>query len=132
LCLRISRIAWCSILSKAFSKSRVKMTISFLEVLQRWRYSKAQPRQSWMDLVLMKPYWFSCISLRQTRSSTVHSLPLGRCHAGLVAVGPTGQWLNGREANVRGTPSASGWPATAFLQVAWWGVWVPNLIGRLA
>jgi hypothetical protein len=37
LCLKISRIKGCSILSKAFSKSIFKITISFLEWWQRWR-----------------------------------------------------------------------------------------------
>ena len=31
LCFRISRIAWCSTLSKAFSKSSFRMIISFIE-----------------------------------------------------------------------------------------------------
>lgn len=34
------------------------MITSFLEWWHRWRYSKAQAKQSWMVLLLMKPYWF--------------------------------------------------------------------------
>ena len=56
LCLRTCKITWCSMLSKAFSKSSFKMTISFLEWWQRWK-NYAQSRQYWMVLSLMKPYY---------------------------------------------------------------------------
>ena len=64
--LRICRIAWCSTLSKAFSKSSFKMTISFLEWWQRWRNWNVQARQSWIVLLFIKPYWLMWISLRMT------------------------------------------------------------------
>jgi hypothetical protein len=46
LCLKTSIIAACSNLSKAFSKSSFRMTISFLDLWQREMYSKAQAKQS--------------------------------------------------------------------------------------
>ena len=54
----ILRIASCSILSKAFSKSSFRMTSSFFDLWQMWRYSRAQARQSFIVLDLIKPYWF--------------------------------------------------------------------------
>ena len=41
MCSIICNIAWCSTLSEAFSKSNLRMIISFLEWWQRCRYSKA-------------------------------------------------------------------------------------------
>jgi hypothetical protein len=55
--LMISSIAPCSILSKAFSKSSLRIISSFLDVWHRCRYSKDQAKQSWMVLVLINPYW---------------------------------------------------------------------------
>jgi hypothetical protein len=46
LLYKISIIAWCSSLSKAFSKSNLRMTISFLDDLHRWIYSNAHASQS--------------------------------------------------------------------------------------
>ena len=66
LCRRIWSIAGCSIMSKAFSKSSLRMINFFLEVLQMCKYSKAQTRQSWIVLVLIKPYWFLCTNLMMT------------------------------------------------------------------
>jgi hypothetical protein len=60
----ISMIAWCSILSKAFSKSSLMITTSFLVDLHRWMYSNAQARQSCMVLVFMKPYWLAWTKCR--------------------------------------------------------------------
>jgi hypothetical protein len=51
-------IVSCSILSKAFSKSNFRMTISFLDWWQSCRYSRVQVEQSWLVLVLIKPCWF--------------------------------------------------------------------------
>ena len=56
------RIAWCSTLSKAFSKSSFKMTIPFLEWWHKCKYSKAQSTQSWIVLDLLNPHWFLCIN----------------------------------------------------------------------
>ena len=66
---KTSKITLCSILSNAFSKSNFRTTISFLEWWHKWRYSKDQARQSWIVLVLMKPYWFWCTSWRITLCS---------------------------------------------------------------
>lgn len=66
LCFIIFRIASCSILSSAFSKSNFRITISLLDDLQIWRYSNAQARQSWIVVDLMNPYWFLWISLMIT------------------------------------------------------------------
>lgn len=63
LCHSMSMITSCSILSNAFSKSSFKITISFLICLHRNRYSKAHSKQSWMDISLIKTYWFLWISL---------------------------------------------------------------------
>ena len=62
LALRSWIMASCSTLSKAFSKSSFRITNSFFDLWHKWRYSKAQARQSWIVLVLMKPYWFLCMS----------------------------------------------------------------------
>jgi len=56
LCAITSKITLCSILSKAFSKSSFRTIISFFEWWHRWRYSNDHAMQSWMVLVLMKPY----------------------------------------------------------------------------
>lgn len=46
------------ILSKAFSKFNLRITISFLHWWHRGSYSKVQAIQSCIVVVLMKPYWF--------------------------------------------------------------------------
>jgi len=42
------------------------MTISFLVFLQIEIYSKAHAKQSWIVLLLMNPYWLTCIKVRIT------------------------------------------------------------------
>lgn len=64
---RMSTIASCSNLSKAFSKSSFNITIFFLAFLQRNKYSKEHAKQSWMDLSLIETYWFLWTSLVMTR-----------------------------------------------------------------
>lgn len=73
LCCRVSKMNWCPILSKAFSKSSFKMTISFLEWWQRCRNWKAQPKQSWIVLPLINPYWLVWTNWRITNWSLVDS-----------------------------------------------------------
>jgi len=57
-CSIILIIKLCSTLSKAFSKSSLRMTISLLDWWQRCRNNRDQAKQSCMHLCLMKPYWF--------------------------------------------------------------------------
>ena len=59
----ISNMAPCSILSKAFSKSSLRIIISLFEVWQRCKFSKDHARQSWVVLVLIKPYWLTWTNL---------------------------------------------------------------------
>jgi len=59
----ISKIAWCSTVSNAFSKSSLSIMTSLLNWWHWWMYSKLHAKQSWMVLVLMKKYWFLCTSL---------------------------------------------------------------------
>jgi hypothetical protein len=49
--------------SKAFSKSNYRMMASFLDYWHSWICSKLQAKQSWIVLVLIKPYWFLCTRL---------------------------------------------------------------------
>src|ERR1041385_7905180 len=53
LCFKISRMASCSIESKAFSKSILSRIRGLLDWWHWCRYSKAQAIQSWIDLSLM-------------------------------------------------------------------------------
>jgi hypothetical protein len=57
LCLSTCKITLCSNLSKAFSKSSFRITISFFDWWQRWRNWNVQARQSWIVLPLIKPSW---------------------------------------------------------------------------
>ena len=59
-CSIIVRIAWCSTVSKAFSKSSFRIITSLLDCWHWWIYSKHQAMQSWIVLDLMNPYWLSC------------------------------------------------------------------------
>jgi hypothetical protein len=72
LCI-ISRMRLSSTLSNAFSKSNLRMIISFLEVWHRCKYWKTYPKQSYIDLCLMKPYWFSSITSVITHSNLLAS-----------------------------------------------------------
>jgi hypothetical protein len=56
----MASMAGYSTLSNAFSKSILRIIIGFLERWQICRYSKAYAIQSWIFLVLIKPYWFWC------------------------------------------------------------------------
>jgi hypothetical protein len=56
MALKTSFIASCSIESKAFSKSSLRIIVGFLDALHWWIYSKDQAMQSWIVLPLMKPY----------------------------------------------------------------------------
>jgi hypothetical protein len=57
-CFIMRRIVECSMVSKSLVKSSLMVRISCLDCWQWWMYSKAHARQSWIVLVLMKPYWF--------------------------------------------------------------------------
>ena len=62
----INRIAGCSTVSNAFSKSSFK-TIARRREWWHWcLYSKLHTRQSWIERDLMKPYWFWCTNWRIT------------------------------------------------------------------
>ena len=52
------KMVLCSIVSKAFSKSSLRMIISCLEYWHWWMYSNDQARQSCIVLFFMNPYWF--------------------------------------------------------------------------
>ena len=57
-CIIICIMAWCATVSKAFSKSNLRMMTSLLDWWHWWIYSKLQAKQSCIVLDLMKPYWF--------------------------------------------------------------------------
>lgn len=69
LASKICTIAECSTISKAFSKSSLRIMISLLEWWHWWRYSKAQPKQSCIVLLCRNPYWFLWITWRITLCS---------------------------------------------------------------
>jgi hypothetical protein len=54
----------CSTMSKAFSKSNLRMTISLLEVWHWHKYLNAHPKQSGIVLPCINPYWFLCITCK--------------------------------------------------------------------
>jgi hypothetical protein len=56
----MAKVAEYSTLSKAFSKSILRIIIGFFERWQICRYSNALAMQSWIFLDLIKPYWFWC------------------------------------------------------------------------
>ena len=69
ICFMIWMTSQCSMVSKALAKSSFRIIISFLLWWHWWMYSKHHAMQSWIVLLLIKPYWFLCKSCRITLCS---------------------------------------------------------------
>ena len=66
ICCITDNIVLCSTVSKAFSKSSFRITISLLEWWHWWMNSKHQAKQSCIVLDLIKSYWYLWMSWRMT------------------------------------------------------------------
>jgi hypothetical protein len=97
----------CSTVSKAFSKSSLRMITSLFDGWHWWIYSWLQARQSCIVLEQMKPYWFWWTNLSITvwsRSAKIWSRHRSRVHH------RPHLFQSGKSQYTRGSGDQSGWP----------------------